>query len=67
MILIQKRFSDDAPWVYWDEQLTVEYAIDTVKGYALGDDSRFRVVEVTEDGTLIEAFVWGPFRSVVTE
>lgn len=66
MILIQKRFGTESDWVYWDEQLTVEVAMETVKGYALGDDSMFRVVEVTPDG-LIEAFVWGPFRPVVTE
>lgn len=67
MILIQKRFGTESAWVYWDEQLTVELATETVKGYALGDDSMFRVVEVTPEGILIEAFVWGPFRSVVTE
>lgn len=64
--LVQKRVGDDGDWVYWDEQVSLEMAVETVKGYALGDECAFRVVE-TIGADLLVAFTWGPLKFVVPE
>ncbi len=57
---IQKRFGS-GPWLPWSSAATIDLAIEQVKGYAIGDDTHFRVID--EDGTPV--FEWGPLRQVI--
>lgn len=63
---IQRKYRDEA-WVdWWDNDLTLAQCVEHVRGYCIGPDIAFRVVEETFGGVIV-AFVWGPLLPVVSE